>query len=58
MSANDYTPSVGAGAAVVQPPAVLDWLRQLARRRAADPFWARPAMVGSALLAAVLYLAT
>ena len=56
MNANDYTPSVGAGAALAQPPAVLAWLRQVARGRAADPFWARPALAGSALLAAALYL--
>ncbi len=56
MNANDYTPSVGAGAALAQPPAVLAWLRQVARGRTADPFWARPALAGSALLAAALYL--
>ncbi|HXX62048.1 MAG TPA: glycosyltransferase family 39 protein [Candidatus Sulfotelmatobacter sp.] len=56
MNANDYTPSVGAGSAVVQPPAILAWLRQIARGRTADPFWARPALAGSALLAAALYV--
>jgi len=56
MHANEYTPSVGAGAASAQPPAILAWVRRVARGRAADPFWARPALAGSALLAAVLYL--
>jgi 4-amino-4-deoxy-L-arabinose transferase-like glycosyltransferase len=56
MNANDYTPSVGAGASLAQPPAVLAWLRQLVRGRTAEPFWARPALAGSALLAAALYL--
>ena len=56
MNANDYTPSVGAGAALALPPAILAWLRQVARSRTADPFWARPALAGSALLAAALYL--
>ena len=56
MNANDYTPSVGAGTALAQPPAILAWLRQIARGRTADPFWARPALAGSALLAAALYL--
>jgi len=56
MNANDYTPSVGAGAALARPPAFLAWLRQVARGRTADPFWARPALAGTALLAAALYL--
>jgi 4-amino-4-deoxy-L-arabinose transferase-like glycosyltransferase len=56
MNANDYTPSVGAGAALAQPSAMLAWLRQAARGRTGDPFWARPALAGSALLAAALYL--
>lgn len=56
MNASGYTPSVGVGAALAQPPAVLAWLRAAVRGRTADPFWARPALAGSALLAAVLYL--
>ncbi len=57
MNANEYPSTVGAGAAITRPPAILPWLRQAVRGRTADPFWARPALAGSALLAAVLYLA-